>query len=351
MCAGRETQNSGTGGHTTRQQDNAVDMNSLREAANETGLVVEGREEHEGQTQHETRTKGIGHSPATPLNLPVKTMETGCIPPLQLSSTSSPEKVEEAFGSSTAVPDDADDPVHTPMPGVWPAEHGTGIGEERNDTLLGAQNVQPIYFGPETTLSTPSAGGAKLASTSTSSSKASSPLRSGHTSSSSFQSSQAGYGSSAELNRIDSSYLQDIGSTTVPISHTTSPIAEEDFALTDPSAPKQTAVNLRKDGPHYPDQSFAALQSQYYPPLYQPHPLRTRRSNPSQGSLYSFTSSTNSRDRASMVSGTRTAGNTPAQSPGLFVSAAKYGNTGDDGREVEYSTSMLHPSHLQAPKE
>ena len=327
------------------------DMSSVQETADDSRLVAEERERHEGQMRHEYRTKGIGQSPATPLHLPVTTMETGWIPPLQLSSTPSPDETG-VFASRTAVPDDVDDPVHTPMPGVWPAGHGVITGEEGNDMLLGAQNVQRSYFGAGTTLSTLSADGAKAASASTTTSNASSPLRSGHASSSSFQSSQAGYGSFAELNRIDSGYLQDIAFTTLPNSHTTSPIAEEDFALTDPSLPKQTsAAHLRKDGPHYPDQSFAALQSQYYPPLYQPHPLRTRSSNPSQGSLYSLTSSTHSRDRAAMFSGNKTAGNTPAQSPGLFVSAARYGNTGDDGREEEYGTSMLHASHLQAPKE
>ena len=326
------------------------DTSSIKGAADEAMLATEETEGHKGQSLHDICTKDFGQSPATPLNLPVKAMEAGLIPPLKLSSTPSPDRTG-IYDSNTAVHDDTDDPVHTPMPGLWPTGHVAGTGEDGNDMLLGAQHGQASYFGPAATLRSLSADAAKLKSTSTPTSNASSPLRSGFASSSSFQSSQAGYGSFAELNRIDSSYLQDIASSPLPNSHTTSPIAEEDFALTDPSSPKQAAVSLRKDGPHYPDQSFAALQSQYYPPLYHPHPLRTRNSNPSQGSLYSFTSSTHSRDRAAMVSGTRTAGNTPAQSPGLFVSTTRYGNAGDDGREEEYGTSMLHASHLQAPKE
>lgn len=129
-----------------------------------------------------------------------------------------------------------------------------------------------------------------------------------------------------------------------------------------PQPPRPTSVpNLthptgrrRRDGPeypNYPDQSFAALQSQRYPPPYQPHPLRTRSSHPSQGSSYS-SSTSRSRDGTTMPPGAKTAGNTPAQSPGLFtptISRSKI--PGDESEESHYNTPLLHPTHLQAPKE
>ncbi|MCJ1283642.1 hypothetical protein MMC26_002973 [Xylographa opegraphella] len=114
----------------------------------------------------------------------------------------------------------------------------------------------------------------------------------------------------------------------------------------------QPASHLRRDGPHYPNQSFAALQSQYYPPPYQSHPLRTRSSNPSQNSFYSSVSLPQSRDRTPMIAGARTAGNTPAQSPGLFSPSTSAFKMVDDHEEgSQYNTPLLHPSHLVAPKE
>lgn len=129
-----------------------------------------------------------------------------------------------------------------------------------------------------------------------------------------------------------------------------------------PQPPRPTSVpNLthatgrrRRDGPeypNYPDQSFAALQSQHYPPPYPPHRLRTRNSHPSQGSSYS-SSTSRSRDGPTMPPGAKTADNTPAQSPGLFTpTASRSKNTGDESEESHYNTPLLHPTHLQAPKE
>ena len=121
-----------------------------------------------------------------------------------------------------------------------------------------------------------------------------------------------------------------------------------------PSFQTQSPVRRRRDGPGYPtypDQSFAALQSQHYPVPYQPHPLRTRSSHPSQGSSYS-SSSSKSREYYVMPSGAKTAGNTPSQSPGLFTpTTSRNRNAGDDSEDSQYSTPLLHPSHLQAPKE
>ena len=110
----------------------------------------------------------------------------------------------------------------------------------------------------------------------------------------------------------------------------------------------------RRDGPIYPNQAFSVLQSQVYPPPYQPHPLRTRSSHPSQHSTYSSSagSTRHSRENPDMKPGSRTAGNTPSPSPGLFTpsfpSPTPTSETDDD---THYSSPFLHPSHRQAPKE
>ncbi len=100
------------------------------------------------------------------------------------------------------------------------------------------------------------------------------------------------------------------------------------------------------DYPQYPNQSFAALQKH---PAH-PHPLRTRTSNP----LHELSSTSSNASTPNYLphvpSGARTTGNTPAQSPGLFspTLGKKPAAESDDGG---YSTPLLHPTHLQAPKE
>lgn len=106
------------------------------------------------------------------------------------------------------------------------------------------------------------------------------------------------------------------------------------------------------DHPNYPDQSFAALHSQHYPPPYRPHPLRTRSSHPSQNLSYSSGASKRSQDLTSMSQGAKTVGNTPAQSPGLFSPTFAPNRPSTEGSEDgQYNTPLLHPTHLQAPKE
>ena len=117
------------------------------------------------------------------------------------------------------------------------------------------------------------------------------------------------------------------------------------------SAQSQVSSKPRQEGPHYPNQSFAALQLQHNPPIYHPHPLRARSSNPSQNSSYTSGSSRMPRDRASMNSGARTVGNTPIQSPGFFPAPASRYRSADDLEEAQYSAPLLHSTHLQAPKE
>ncbi|RHZ55204.1 putative serine/threonine protein kinase [Aspergillus thermomutatus] len=96
------------------------------------------------------------------------------------------------------------------------------------------------------------------------------------------------------------------------------------------------------DYPVYPDQSYAVLQSQIHP-TYQPPFLRSRSSYPAR---------TESLGRLATPRTARTAGNTPASSPGLFSVTSPRStpplNSDDEGR---ISSPYLHPTHLQPPKE
>lgn len=120
----------------------------------------------------------------------------------------------------------------------------------------------------------------------------------------------------------------------------------------EPIGYKGLHVNTGFDFPVYPDQSYAVLQSQIYPSPYQPHSLRTRGSRPSHHSLHSdFTiPSRIPRGSTPPTHGSRTAGNTPVSSPGLFsgpISKITPPRGSDDG----FHPPSLHPTHLQAPKE
>ena len=127
--------------------------------------------------------------------------------------------------------------------------------------------------------------------------------------------------------------------------------AEKASSTSPTSGQSHVPSRSRQEGPHYPNQSFAALQLQHYPPIYQPHPLRTRSSHPSQNSSYSASSAKLPRDRSSMTSGARTVGSTPVQSPGLFSASSSKYRSADDLEDAQYSAPLLHPTHLQAPKE
>lgn len=120
----------------------------------------------------------------------------------------------------------------------------------------------------------------------------------------------------------------------------------------EPIGYKGLHVNTGFDFPVYPDQSYAVLQSQIYPSPYQSHSLRTRGSRQSHHSLHSdFTiPSRIPRGSTPPTHGSRTAGNTPMSSPGLFSgpnSKITPPRGSDDGLHPPY----LHPAHLQAPKE
>ena len=113
----------------------------------------------------------------------------------------------------------------------------------------------------------------------------------------------------------------------------------------------------RRDGPdypNYPDQSFKALQNQHYPPPYQPgepRHLRTRSSHPSQNQSFSSNHEMPARGYPQIPSGAKTVGNTPAQSPGLFTPMLSKKHWTGESEDKRSGTPMLHPAHLQAPKE
>ena len=130
-----------------------------------------------------------------------------------------------------------------------------------------------------------------------------------------------------------------------------------------PGSTRPTSVpnfqSRRREGadyPTYPNQSFAALHSQIYPPIYSPslqYTARTGNSNPPHTFSASSTDvQTVNKDNPHTNSGSKTVGNTPAQSPSLFTPAfanrAKWAGSSDDGRS---NTPMLHPTHHKAPKE
>ena len=106
--------------------------------------------------------------------------------------------------------------------------------------------------------------------------------------------------------------------------------------------------------PKYPDQSFAALHSQFHSPRPVP-PLRTRSSNPSHSSLHTAFSASpwSGRDRTGSCQGAKTAGNTPISSPGLFSPTASQSTNSAAMTDQPASNSSphLHPTHLLTPKE
>lgn len=94
------------------------------------------------------------------------------------------------------------------------------------------------------------------------------------------------------------------------------------------------------DYPVYPDQSYAVLQSQIHPTYRAPF-LWSRNSYP-----------TRAESHPRFLRTSRTAGNTPDSSPGLFSLRGRPKSpivaSDEEGR---VSSPFLHPTHLQPPKE
>ena len=115
-----------------------------------------------------------------------------------------------------------------------------------------------------------------------------------------------------------------------------------------PAFSRLSTAHNRQEAPKYPEQSFVALQSSYHSP--QSHPLRTRSSHPSPNSFSTTGLSRTTYEHSSMSSGSRTVGNTPAQSPGIFPADNSRNDTSGESDESRYSVP-LPSTHLQAPKE
>ncbi|KAI9701307.1 MAG: hypothetical protein M1820_006529 [Bogoriella megaspora] len=108
--------------------------------------------------------------------------------------------------------------------------------------------------------------------------------------------------------------------------------------------------------PVFPNQAYAALQSQLHPSPYPPsRPVRTRSSHATDYLSQSAAVTPLHHPQARLItdSGSRTVGNSPAGSPGLFTPTPSpirpnLPQFEDDGR---YSSPFLHFTHMQAPKE
>lgn len=110
-----------------------------------------------------------------------------------------------------------------------------------------------------------------------------------------------------------------------------------------------------RDGPQYPNQSYAALHYQRYPPAHSPHILRTRSSHPAHHSGYSVShistfGLSGEHQRDVMDTGSRTVGNSPASSPGLF-STNPPSLRRSQPSEDSISAPGLHYTHRQDFKE
>ncbi|CAG7928266.1 unnamed protein product [Penicillium olsonii] len=136
------------------------------------------------------------------------------------------------------------------------------------------------------------------------------------------------YGGRTPSNRSSSSSLQALNEDTVVDARS------ENGSIG--RSPRRTSRQSENELPVYPDQSYASLQSQVHPtwqpPLVaEPDPL----------------------PRFAYARGVRTAGNTPLSSPGLFSMrhSRHFGTPSGSDDDVSTGSSLLHPSHLQPPKE
>ena len=155
--------------------------------------------------------------------------------------------------------------------------------------------------------------------------------------------------------------------TNVDVEHHGRQAAQRD--LSDTSATSANAVRIpdfvpllsssRHEHPQYPNQAHSALHSQHYSPPYLPkYTLRQQKSNPSPHLAYSqhaqpTASGHADEPRATAESGSKTAGNSPANSPGLFTptSSPLRPEFTDSESLVGYSSPYLHFTQRQMPKE
>ncbi|KAL9018817.1 MAG: hypothetical protein Q9185_003903 [Variospora sp. 1 TL-2023] len=276
-------------------------------------------------------------------------------------SQDKPAAAAEVFGlrnnaaGGTVGADNQNLPVQTPV--VPPRSHSDDSRTTATDTLHNSEVLQVLakeesfstlgnqdYFIPDASLPVDVRHhtNSRVTSTSTLASSAVSSVDIQHDTASTPYSPPRLHSSSQEppipTTNSDPSTKKPPRPTSVPILMSTSP-----------------STRRRRDGPEcprYPDQSFAALQSPPWPASYQPHPLRTRSSHASQNSSFSSIPSRNSRDQIALVTGAKTVGGTPAQSPGLFSPVYPASRSQmDESEDSQSSTPLMHPAHTQTPKE
>jgi serine/threonine protein kinase len=124
----------------------------------------------------------------------------------------------------------------------------------------------------------------------------------------------------------------------------------------DPVHTYATPSQQRRDGPVYPNQSYAALHLQQHPPLHHPPVARSRSSHPAHSAGHSLSGLatfglSDEHYRDVMDSAPRTVGNTPATSPGLFDPSNRRSHHFEQPDDGLYSSPWLHHTHRQAPKE
>lgn len=111
-----------------------------------------------------------------------------------------------------------------------------------------------------------------------------------------------------------------------------------------------------RDGPVYPNQSYAALHLQQHPSPYIPPIVRSRSTHPAHSAANSISGLSSfglphDHYRDIMDSGPRTVGNSPVSSPGLFDPKNHRLPQVDQPNDGLYSSPWLHHTHRQAPKE
>ena len=256
------------------------------------------------------------------------------------------------------------DPVGTPQ-SEPPSSVQSPVIREPESRLCTQPPSQSHALDPEGSYSAPKhrLNHPTYLSRSSTTSTDSSPVQSSYASSSSLHSSQptqSDYGAAPFSPQERPGVLRDLSSFSTASTQTVIGPSRTSTARPPTSAPRTVepaAASKRRDGPIYPNQAFSVLQSQFYPPPYQPHPLRTRSSHPSQHSTYSSSAaiSRHSEDNPDMKPGSRTVGNTPSPSPGLFGPSSPLipspGQNSETDDESHYSSPFLHPSRRQAPKE
>ncbi|KAM0715545.1 hypothetical protein Q7P37_009043 [Cladosporium fusiforme] len=172
--------------------------------------------------------------------------------------------------------------------------------------------------------------------------------------------------SSRRSSPINFGYAQSPGKGPVPKVAVVSPFSDRPAPQREPSTltalsmdstdstatlkPASSAPPGARPRPHYPNQSFSALQGFQYPHRGHPPTLRQRTSHPSQ--ILTFSSAIASLHQ----SGSRTVGNSPAATPGhgLFTPNTEPPTHEDwesPATPGTYASPFLHFTHRQAPKE